>query len=650
MKPLTVEGLEKPWTSNRAALRFTWAQFDQPVRRRLVLATAAASVLALLDFAALLMMSGLGALIALTLTAGEEQEPPLPDWVPLDGLSNQQLIVVLGGTAAVLLVAKSVLSWRMNRRIFLFMAKRTPELSLRVFFQYLRAPFPAAQSLTRTQVVSAVTSGPTSLVNGMSAAVAMITETVLVLTLVVLMIFASPLLFIAAVAYFALVGYTVSRLIARHSERYGRAAFEGGVAASETLNAAIGFAPEIRLYGMASGFAGRLAGDQNKAAVAAGLQQTLFQAPRYILESAVILGMTAVAGIAFAFQAPAEATFTLAVFTLTSARLVPSLLRFNGAWGALNVATAQSVALEPVVDLPQPAEVSAVDFAAPRTAAAAAGSQASAATAGHPATSGEIAVGLRGVGYQYPQAAAWALREVDLRVPRGAKVALVGETGSGKSTLALVIAGLIEPTEGSVERTTQAGSSEYIAIVPQDVYLAPDTVRANIVMPIAGGTADDARVWQALADAQVDAVVRALPQGLDTELGERGVRLSGGEIQRIGLARALYREPELLVLDEATSSLDAETERRVSDRISRAAKKCTVVTIAHRLATIREADIVVLMASGRVVGTGTFDELVAAHPEFAVAATLQGLLGNDAGLDGATAQAPGAAVDESLSR
>lgn len=631
MKPLTVEGLEKPWTSNRAALRFTWAQFDDAVRRRLVLATAAASMLALLDFAALLMMSGLGALIALTLTAGEDQEPPLPDWVPLDGLSNQQLIVLLGGTAAVLLVAKSVLSWRMNRRIFLFMAKRTPDLSLRVFFQYLRAPFPAAQSLTRSQVVSAVTSGPASLVSGMSSAVAMVTETVLVLTLVVLMIFASPLLFLAAVAYFALVGYVVSRLIARHSERYGRAAFEGGLAASETLNAAIGFAPEIRLYGMASGFAGRLQADQNKAAVAAGLQQTLFQAPRYILESAVILGMTAVAGIAFAFQAPAEATFTLAIFTLTSARLVPSLLRFNGAWGAMNVATAQSVALEPVLDLPQPAEVSAVGSTASDAAAA----------------TGENAVVLRGVGYQYPQAAAWALRDIELRVPRGAKVALVGETGSGKSTLALVIAGLIEPSEGSVERTTRAGSAEYIAIVPQDVYLAPDTVRSNIVMPIAGGTADDARIWQALADAQVDAVVRALPQGLDTQLGERGVRLSGGEIQRIGLARALYREPELLVLDEATSSLDAETERRVSDRITRAAKKCTVVTIAHRLATIRQADIVVLLARGRVVGTGTFDELVAAHPEFAVAATLQGLLGNDTGLDGAAAEGP---VDESLSR
>ncbi|MEI8081416.1 MAG: ATP-binding cassette domain-containing protein, partial [Actinomycetes bacterium] len=137
--------------------------------------------------------------------------------------------------------------------------------------------------------------------------------------------------------------------------------------------------------------------------------------------------------------------------------------------------------------------------------------------------------------------------------------------------------------------------------------------------------ADDDRVWEALRDAQVHDVVQRLSEGLDTQLGERGVRLSGGEVQRIGLARALYRKPALLVLDEATSSLDAATESRVAEAVDRLSADVTVITIAHRLATVRRADLVVLVDGGHVLGTGTFNEMVERHPNFASAAALQGL-------------------------
>ena len=207
-----------------------------------------------------------------------------------------------------------------------------------------------------------------------------------------------------------------------------------------------------------------------------------------------------------------------------------------------------------------------------------------------------------------------ALRKIDLVIQAHKTLAIVGPSGSGKTTLADLILGLLRPTEGTIfiderplsgERVHNWRSS--IGYVPQETFLFHDTVRGNLLW--ARRDATEGELWNALELAAAAAFVSALPNGLDTVLGDRGIRLSGGERQRIALARALLRKPTLLLLDEATSSLDTETEQRIQDAIEGLHGELTMVVIAHRLSTIRRADSIVVLDRGRVVEAGAWEAL-----------------------------------------
>lgn len=231
--------------------------------------------------------------------------------------------------------------------------------------------------------------------------------------------------------------------------------------------------------------------------------------------------------------------------------------------------------------------------------------------------------------FRYPDAGHPALDGVDLHIPARRTVALVGPSGAGKTSLADVVLGLLDLDEGQVcvdgvplDARSRRGWQQAVAYVPQENILLPASVRENLLWNQAG--VSDAAVWRALEQAQANAFVRRLPQGLDTVLGEQGAGLSGGERQRLMLARALVRQPQLLVLDEATSHLDTETEQAVRLALRELAGSLTVVLIAHRLSTVRDADLVVLMDRGRVVATGSWDDLLASQPVFAALVAADG--------------------------
>ncbi|MFN7917538.1 MAG: ABC transporter ATP-binding protein [Vicinamibacterales bacterium] len=226
-------------------------------------------------------------------------------------------------------------------------------------------------------------------------------------------------------------------------------------------------------------------------------------------------------------------------------------------------------------------------------------------------------VDCRGVTFSYRRdAQAEALADVTLRVRAHATTAIVGPSGAGKSTLADLLMGLVTPDAGSIEVDGVALEPAHllswrsrIGYVAQETFLFHDSVRANLVWASPGAT-DDA-IWRALEQAAAADFVRSLPQGLDTMVGDRGLMLSGGERQRLSLARALLREPQVLILDEATSSLDSENERRIQEAIDRLHHQVTIVVITHRLSTIRSADVIHVLEAGRVVESGDWATLVA---------------------------------------
>ncbi len=197
------------------------------------------------------------------------------------------------------------------------------------------------------------------------------------------------------------------------------------------------------------------------------------------------------------------------------------------------------------------------------------------------------------------------LSDINVTIPKNASAAFIGPSGAGKTTMVDLILGVLKPQEGriAVDGTDIAesyrGWHDKIGYIPQTIYMLDDTIRNNIAFGQAEGI-DDAAVWDALRQAQLDDFVKSLDDGLDTMIGEAGVRLSGGQRQRIGIARALYRKPEVLVLDEATSALDTETEEAVMEAIDSLQGRMTMLIIAHRLSTIKNCDIVYQVENGAV--------------------------------------------------
>ena len=234
----------------------------------------------------------------------------------------------------------------------------------------------------------------------------------------------------------------------------------------------------------------------------------------------------------------------------------------------------------------------------------------------------EDRIELKSVTYLYENAPNPSCESVSLSISKNSCVGLVGSTGAGKTTLSNLLTGLLNPLKGEVLVDGQNIQSELrswqqqIGYVPQSIYLMDDTIKGNVAFGVNHENVKEDKVWEALKLAQVDDFVRGLPNQLGTVVGENGVRLSGGQRQRIGIARALYRDPQLLVLDEATAALDNETERALMDAIETLSGKKTIILIAHRLTTVKRCDVVFYLDNGQLIDSGTHESLLRENADF----------------------------------
>jgi len=216
---------------------------------------------------------------------------------------------------------------------------------------------------------------------------------------------------------------------------------------------------------------------------------------------------------------------------------------------------------------------------------------------------------LEGVSYKYPNTDKWILKDANVTVPVGQAIGIVGTTGAGKSTIVDVLLGLLVMQEGKITADGQDifAKENYrkwlknVGYIPQSIFMIDDSIRKNVAFGIPEDEIDDNRVWEVLKEAQLDDFVRSLPEGLDSSVGERGIRVSGGQRQRLSIARALYEDPEVLIMDEATAALDNDTEKAIMDSINRLHGNKTLIIIAHRLQTIEKCDAVYRIGDGKAV-------------------------------------------------
>lgn len=231
-------------------------------------------------------------------------------------------------------------------------------------------------------------------------------------------------------------------------------------------------------------------------------------------------------------------------------------------------------------------------------------------------------VTLQDVYYRYPNAETDSLQGISLTIKQGESVGLVGESGAGKSTLVDVILGLLTPYQGQVlvngENINQHlfQWQRSIGYIPQSIYLCDDTLRANVAFGLSDEEVNEEQLWDAIKAAQLEELVKELPKGLDTVVGERGLRLSGGQRQRVGISRALYHNPSVLVMDEATAALDNQTEAYVMEALEKLRGEKTIIMIAHRLSTVKDCDCLYLLQRGKVISQGTYEKLLERSCEF----------------------------------
>jgi len=234
----------------------------------------------------------------------------------------------------------------------------------------------------------------------------------------------------------------------------------------------------------------------------------------------------------------------------------------------------------------------------------------------------ENSIELQSISYKYPNSDEYAVKDINITIPKGAAVAFVGASGAGKTTLVDIILGLLTPESGKIKVDGRdideniRGWMKNIGYIQQSNYLFDERIFRNIAFGIPDEQVDDEKLHSALKAAQLEEVVNRLPRGLRTRVGERGVRLSGGQRQRVTIARALYNNPQVLVMDEATSALDNITEKFVIQAIERLRGDRTIIMIAHRLTTVQNCDVIYMMDEGEIVDSGTYDELLEKSSEF----------------------------------
>jgi len=447
----------------------------------------------------------------------------------------------------------------------------------------------------------------------LQSATALVSEALISLGILVVLVQQLPPLARGAAALTGAVTILLLWITQRRHIRWGHELHDAGIQEIRTLRQSLAAVKEAKILGRERYFVERTARLRALLSNLQAVRQTIEVVPRLVVETTFVAALAALIGIAWwRPNAGGDLMLTLGIFAYGGLRLLPSLhlsvYRFNRIgsgqaavstvsrdWHELAPNLADSKEIAPGMVMTESILFDSISFA-----------------------------------YETTQGAALepAVHNIDLEIRRGESIGIVGPTGAGKTTLVDLMLGLLEPTSGSIRvdgrdiRLSLRAWQRQIGYVPQAVYLTDDTIRRNIALGLEDSEIDERRVTESARAAQLDEFLARLPNGLNTAVGERGAKLSGGERQRIAVARALYRQPTILVFDEATAALDNVTEQALTATIRALHDNVTRIFIAHRLSTVQSCDRLVLLRKGRIAGIGTYAGLLK-NPEF-LALTLAG--------------------------
>jgi ATP-binding cassette, subfamily B, bacterial PglK len=473
------------------------------------------------------------------------------------------LAVVLALIAGFLFIAKSIVSYLVMRRSYRFLANRQAVVSSKLASLLLSRSILDVQRRPSQETAYALTQGANAATIGvLGSGVVVATEIAVIFVVLIAILAVDVFVALFSVVFFTLIALLLYRLLANWASRLGREQSAAEIASIASVQESLRTYREVVVTGRRGFYVDRFQALRWRAARVQADLQIVSQIPKYVFEVALVLGGALLAFSQFWTKDVIAAVAVIAVFLAATSRITPALLRLQAA--VLGIRSSSGVArptLELARELFQSTSGDQLDRDVMQRIV-------TSMDAGHPGFNSKVDV--VNVSIRYPGSTEAAAEHVTLHVPAGSSLALVGPTGAGKSTLVDLILGVLTPDEGLVEIggvTPNEATSRWpgaLAYVPQDIAVVNGTVRSNVAIGLPEDLVSDDQVWEALDRAQLGVFLRGERDGLDTVVGEHGVRLSGGQRQRLGLARALYTRPKLLVLDEATSALDAETELAVS--------------------------------------------------------------------------------------
>jgi ATP-binding cassette, subfamily B, bacterial PglK len=573
------------------------------------------------NFLDLLGVALIGVLGALAVN-GVQSRPPgdrvseVLEFLGIGGLTFQNQVVVIGLLATTVLISRTLISVFFTRRTLFFLSNKGAEISSDLFRRFISQRLLEIQSKSTQETLYIVTAGVSSITVGLlGSLISLITDLFLLVIISAGLFIVDPSIAMASILIFGLISLLIYRYLHARARQLGMESASYSVKCNEKIVEVLSSYRELVVRNRRSHYADEVGIFRSKLAANQAESAFMPNISKYIIETVVILGMLVISATQFLMEDASRAVATLSVFMAAGSRIAPAILRIQQC--AISIKGALGSA-EPTLDLIE--ELQGIELTTePKIEC----------DFRHEKFEGSVE--FENVSLKYPGSDEFALRDISFSIPAGESIAIVGPSGAGKTSLADVLLGVIEPSKGKVMisglRPSEAISNwpGAIGYVPQDVVIVSGSIRENIGLGFPPEFLGDSRILESVKYAQLQEFVNDLPLGLDTEVGERGARLSGGQRQRIGIARSLFTHPKLLILDEATSSLDGSTESDVTNAISALAGKLTLITIAHRLSTIRNATQVLYLEDGCLLAQGTLTEVRAKIPTFDKLAADMGL-------------------------
>jgi ATP-binding cassette, subfamily B, bacterial PglK len=521
----------------------------------------------------------------------------------------RELFFLLGPALIVLFAIKTGYLVQLYRWLFRYAMRKEVSLARQLLAGYLSAPYTLHLQRNSADLIRVTTRSVEEFSSGfMVNLLTVMGEFLVVAALTSLLMIVEPLATLGALVVLGVPTAAVYRSTRHRLAASGRIAEQSFALMVQWAEQAIRGVKETMITGRRSFFIDQHSYQVHRFTDALRSLSFFSALPRFVIDTLAVTAMVAIAAILLQGGADLQSILPLlGMFALAAVRLIPSTSRMSSSlaqvryrYASTEVIYRELLALRQRPSQPLPG--SAEEHASPIPF--------------------RRALVIEHLSYWYPGIPRSAIDDVSLEIPKGHWVGFIGPTGAGKTTLADLTLGLLVPSAGRIlvdGRNLQdnvAGWQRNIGYVPQTVYLIDDSVRRNVAFGVPDVEIDDERVWRALRAAQVDQLVRLLPGELNAIVGEQGDRLSGGERQRLGIARALYRDPEVLVIDEATANLDPGTEAAIVEVIGGLRGKKTIIVITHRLAFVRNCDCIYMLAGGRLRNSGGYSELLAKEPAF----------------------------------